>query len=151
MKITDALLGEHGAIYALLGHAARRLEDLERLEEVQGLAGLVEDVLVSHARLEDELLFPELEQHVGPVGPLAVMRYEHTAIEDGLAAVAATSERAEAVDRLRETLQLTHAHFAKEEHVLFPLAQRALGEDRLAELGTRWALARRVEIGPEDA
>jgi len=108
MKITDALLGEHGVFYVLFHHletpaAKDRIPDGPR----DG-AALLSEGLITHARLEDELLFAALEPHLGSrAGPLAVMRLEHQEIEEGLARLQKERDPAAAQTLLDELLRLT--------------------------------------------
>jgi hemerythrin-like domain-containing protein len=149
MKITDALLGEHGVLYAIFDHLdqlATAGEGSEGDQRLRTLMDLLEAVLVSHAKLEDDELFPVLEQHVGPGGPLAVMREEHREIEGVLAELKGVSDAAVIRDRVRYVLGVARDHFRKEEHVLFQLAEQSLGEAALRRLGTRWAAERGVAI-----
>ena len=88
MKITDALLGEHGVFYSQFEYMERALpesDDPDRLNvEVSLLSASLVAALETHARLEDELLFDALEVQVGPIGPLVMMRQEHQEIEQAL-------------------------------------------------------------------
>ncbi len=86
-----------------------------------------------HFRFEEEVLFPPLEAQVPMAkGPTGVMRSEHAQIRRMLdeldAAVAARSE--DDCLGILETLHLiTQQHNAKEEGILYPMADRALGRD----------------------
>jgi hemerythrin-like domain-containing protein len=42
------------------------------------------------------------------------------------------------------TITLARQHFAKEEQVLFPMAQQVLDDQELFELGAQWAKGRKV-------
>ncbi len=147
MKLTDALLGEHGAIYALFDYVERELPQLETLNDVQRIGGVLAAVLVSHARIEDSMLFPALETQLGTAGPLAVMRQEHDEIDGTLQEVLSAETPDVAEERVKHALQVARDHFAKEEQVLFEMAQHVLPEQELVELGCRWADARRVAVG----
>jgi len=85
MRIIEALLGEHGVFHAQFDHLAQKAPTAETRAWVQGQAALLAATLNTHASLEDELLFSSLEPHLGPMGPLAVMRMEHDQIEKYLA------------------------------------------------------------------
>jgi iron-sulfur cluster repair protein YtfE (RIC family) len=78
-----------------------------------------------HFRLEEEGLFPALDSAApGAAGPTSVMRMEHQQECLGL----------------METLHLLiQQHNAKEEAILYPLADRTLGERSDALLGERGA------------
>ena len=125
----------------------RELPHLETLTDVQRIAGVVAAVLVSHARIENEMLFPALETHLGTAGPLAVMRQEHDEIDGTLREVGSVETPDVAKERITHALQVARDHFAKEEQVLFGMAQQALSEQDLAQLGVRWADTRRVAVG----
>jgi iron-sulfur cluster repair protein YtfE (RIC family) len=142
MKATEALLGEHGTFYLLFDH----LEGAAAGDCRAG-AALLAAALIPHAQFENERLFPALEARIGPEGPLAVMRAEHDEIEGTLRSLAALTDPAEAQRRLRHAIAVARDHFRKEEMVLFPLAERALGAAALERLGAEWAAARGVALG----
>ena len=146
MKITDALLGEHAMLYAQFDYLAQATPAAESLAVVHSLAAGLTATLASHAHLEDELLFSALDPYLGPMGPLAVMRMEHDQIEGLLDRIPTTKELRQAQGLLQQALQVARGHFAKEEQVLFPIAEQALDQGRLAELGVQWAERRGVAI-----
>ncbi|HTM22005.1 MAG TPA: hemerythrin domain-containing protein, partial [Kofleriaceae bacterium] len=76
MNLIDALLGEHAVLYLLFDDLEDRV-DSASVEEVRAATGPVAVALLAHAGVEDELLFPALEQAMGDPGPLQVMRAEH--------------------------------------------------------------------------
>ena len=65
MQITQALLGEHGVLHALFEHVEAGLPGMETLADVQGAGATLVATLGSHARIENEILFPALEPHLG--------------------------------------------------------------------------------------
>lgn len=146
MKITDALLAEHGVIYELLDQVEKLLSSPGCLAELQRVAELLGAVLISHARIEDELLFRNLEPHLGPDGPLGRMRHEHMEIEGALEEVAKALRQETALNRLRYVLVVTRKHFAMEDQLFFGLAQHALGDEELTRLGDLWAETRRITV-----
>ncbi len=165
MKITDALKGEHGVFYA----------QFELLEEVIAPATLpvlkaqgavLAARLAPHAQIENELLFPALEEQLGTHGPTAAFRAEHDAIDSAferlqqlrelnrdhaqidadLARLPQTPSLAEARDLIDEVVHAAREHFAKEEQMLFPMAEQVLSERTLEELGAEWARRRSVVL-----
>ena len=140
MKITDAFLGEHAMLYAQFAHLEQVTPSAETVDVVRSMASTLNATLISHANLEDELLFSAL----GPIGPVVVMRMEHAQIEDLLGAVPGARELHQAQNLLTQALQLARNHFSKEEQVLFPLSERMLDRNVLAELAIRWADRRGV-------
>lgn len=146
MRLTDGLLGEHAVIYALLDHVEQELAELEVLADVQRLTRMLAAALVSHAQVEDRLLFSALEPHLGLEGPLAVMREEHLDLEAAVEGVARAETGAAAAEQLRQALQVTRDHFIKEERVLFHMARQFMSDRDLESLGYNWAAARGVAL-----
>ncbi len=68
MKITDALLGEHGAFYAQFDRLEETLPHTTLAGEVREQAALLAAALVSHAQLEDTLLFERMRAAGGTRG-----------------------------------------------------------------------------------
>jgi iron-sulfur cluster repair protein YtfE (RIC family) len=87
-----------------------------------------------HFRMEEEVLFPAIEDATGMrgMGPVAVMRHEHAQMR---ALLAQMVERARAgeLDALLDDgdtlLMVIQQHNAKEEGILYPLADRVLAGD----------------------
>lgn len=146
MKITDALYGEHGPLYALLAHCEGSAAQWE-LADLMLAGRTLEAALLSHAAVEDELLFHALEARMPAGGPVAVMRSEHEEIDACLAALREASDEATARRSLLRMVLVAREHFAKEEQVLFPIAEDLLGDAELARLGGEWAARRGVACG----
>jgi hemerythrin-like domain-containing protein len=153
MSATDVLKDEHRGVERMLSiveAATRRLEagsdvpaDLY-LSAVDFFRGFTDGC---HHAKEEEKLFPTLEQRGIPRdgGPIGMMLAEH---EQGRAYVRAmaeaagryskgdTSARAALIENGRGYVRLLRQHIAKEDGVLFPMADRALSsaeQDRLFE------------------
>lgn len=120
-----------------------RLDDLEDrafkarargdFEEAKALYAVFAFGLRRHIRFEEELLFPEFEARAGfPAenGPTAVMRDEHREILVDLDRIEkAIGDGAAPVDSLRHGLHLVLGnHNLKEEHIVYPMTDQALGE-----------------------
>lgn len=140
--ITDALLGEHGVIYPQLDHLTSR--PFDSAEEARAQAAQLAAGLATHAQIEDELLFVPLEEPLGgPTGgPLGVLRMEHDEVEAALERLSQIDDVQEAETLAAHLVSVAREHFAKEEQVLFPMAQDLLGEERLRSLGEQWAARR---------
>jgi len=104
---------------------------------------LIVAALESHADIEDKILFAALENHLpANSGPLAVMRWEHDEIRSTLNRILGQSDADQIRRDILHFLEIVHAHFAKEEQVLFPLVEQ-LGPPDLAErLGQDYKTAR---------
>lgn len=131
--------GEHGMLLALFDHVEDALARSPSDVAVRCLAQVVGAVLLTHARHEDELLFPALDAWFGRGGPLAVMRSEHEDIDVALAGAVGIGTVAVVTAHLRSAIELARRHFAKEEALIFWVADDAVGADDLTRLGARWA------------
>ncbi|RDU38379.1 hemerythrin domain-containing protein [Neobacillus piezotolerans] len=101
-----------------------------------------------HSDREEGVLFEMMGEYIGRTsGPIAVMEYEHDRAKDliGTYLTKAAEEGAEfsedeirgMADRIKEAYYTLTEHFAKEENVLFPMAQRMLSEEEKEELYRR--------------
>ncbi|MBT5374459.1 MAG: hemerythrin domain-containing protein [Rhodospirillaceae bacterium] len=149
MKLTDALLGEHAVLYDLFTHLRALGQKDGGIEEMRGAFNVLDQLLRSHAGIEEELLFPNLEPHIGQMGPLAVMKGEHKAIDDLLDALATETDIAALKSLTNELIDLAFSHFQKEEGALFPMARQFLDEAKLSELGDLWAQKRKVNANAQ--
>ncbi len=146
VKLTDALLGEHGVFYALFDQIEAVTAAATSVAQIQGAMVAVNAVILSHADLEEELLFPALETHLGKTGPLAVMRTEHDEIEHALRQIEEARNLDDGANCVARALNILRDHFQKEEEVLFSIARQMLDEETQIRLGKAWAEARRVLI-----
>lgn len=166
MKITDALVGEHGVLYAQFDLLEQTAETAN-LEVIKAQGALLLAGLVTHAHLENEVLFPAMENIMGEEGPTHVFRMEHTQIEGwleqlqeirelmrahdeiegALARLPQTNDVTQAQRLVSDTLHLAREHFGKEEVMLFQMAENMLEPRALEELGAEWAQRRGVAWG----
>jgi iron-sulfur cluster repair protein YtfE (RIC family) len=88
------------------------------------------DALVRHFAMEEEVLFPELEQvNPGAAGPTGVMRMEHHQMRqllDGLTASVSARDADTCFGDLETLHMISQQHNTKEEGILYPLADRSL-------------------------
>jgi hemerythrin-like domain-containing protein len=85
----------------------------------------------AHLAMEEEVLFPAFEEVTGMHGggPTHVMRLEHTQMRgvlDQMAAALGGGDLGELLDQGDTLLMLIQQHNAKEEGMLYPMAERAL-------------------------
>ena len=146
MKITDALLGEHGAFYAQFDRIEEQLPSCRSIAEVREQAALLDAALVTHAKLEDELLFASMAAAGLDAGLLASMMDEHQQIADRLARAQGTTDLELGRNELLEAVAIARDHFAKEERMAFPIAETGLGRAELETLGASWATRRDVYL-----
>lgn len=144
MHFTDALLGEHAVFYALFDQIEELLDDAGSARELTLAIELVRPGLVAHAKLEDELLFPELARANPSSGPLPTMRSEHQQIDELLERIVNMDDLETLRPTISSLLELVREHFLKEEHVLLPMADDAFNEDTQNSLAAKWAQLRGV-------
>jgi hemerythrin-like domain-containing protein len=165
MSATNVLKNEHRGVermLAIVETATRRLEagsdvppDLF-LSAVDFFRGFTDGC---HHAKEEEKLFPALERHGVPRagGPVGVMLMQH---EQGRAYVRAMAEAAERyskgdksavpalVENGRGYVDLLRQHIAKEDGILFPLADQALSSAEQAQLFEDFEAIERERTGP---
>lgn len=99
-----------------------------------------------HIRMEEQILFPAIEQKTGQrdFGPTWVMRQEHRQIEhalDRLQRLVTVEERWTAIQATEgqeiDLTALLRSHDGKEEAVLYPMADELLGAANAKELVAR--------------
>ncbi len=144
MRIIEALIGEHGALGAMLDHLEQSVPIVGGFWELRAQISLLRSVLGSQMTIEEELLFSSLEHAIGRDGPLAALRMEHDKIEDGLAWAPQVENLDEAKHLVLETVRLARQNFQNEEQALFRLAEEHLHPDLLLQLGREWAERRQV-------
>ncbi|MBM5811694.1 MAG: hemerythrin domain-containing protein [Gammaproteobacteria bacterium] len=127
--ITDFMTGEHRHCDQLFALAESAAND-DHLDGARSAYAEFEAALLGHLDMEEQVLFPAFEARTGMNGgPTAVMRMEH----EQMRAVLGQMQRALAGGSmddflgLAETLNvLIQQHNMKEEHMLYPMTDRAL-------------------------
>lgn len=126
-EMEDHLKQASGWVARVASDGATALEELWGV--LEGFGRAVQQDLKLHIAHEDNALFPVLQTKIGPAGPVAVMLHEHRELErltkQYHAGLAARNPR-EIVGGAQGIVQVLSQHIAKEENILFPLAQRVL-------------------------
>lgn len=153
MKPTDILREEHRAILRVLDGLDRLAADAASAGRVDaaGAARAIEFLRTfadaGHHLKEEKSLFPRLVER-GAAPPVFVMLREH---EDGRAMVRALDDASQAGDALAfrraaaDFSQLLRQHIAKEDHVLFPMAESLLSDQDFARISEEFAAAEAAE------
>ena len=145
MKITEALLAEHQVFHSLFDYVERAVPQLRTVAEVKTLAALLESSLKAHSATEDELLLAPLEHCIEQLGQADTFHDEHEEIDRRLAQIQRARQPAAARQLLLEAVLTSRSHFAKEERIVFPLAEKTLSQQTLLNLGRAWARRRDTE------
>ncbi|MHB8731136.1 MAG: hemerythrin domain-containing protein [bacterium] len=144
MDIIDALLGEHGVLYAQFDYLEEAVPHLS-VDALKAQTDVLAAGLQSHSGLEDELLFTSLEPILGAGSPeLLGMRMMHEEIDRGLESCRAATGDAEAQGNLLGVIGLARQHFLGEEQALFPVARARIPRAARDALGAEWAARRGV-------
>ena len=114
--------------------------------EVRELAALLAAALISHARIEDDLLFDRMLGAGADPGLLGVMAEEHMKISDWLKRAQGTQNLEVAQMLLLDAIAMAREHFAREERLAFPMAASLLDDDAIEALGAAWAARREVYL-----
>jgi regulator of cell morphogenesis and NO signaling len=155
MKITEALVRDHRSFRTEFEDLEQALKSGAQPEEIEEQLNVLTATLDTHAQLEDELLFALLEPQMEMAGALAGMRTDHGDIQ--AASLMCRSLRQEEVqlqqtadgaattaEAVNQLLKVARPHFAKEEQILFPMAERLLDANTLEQLGVQFTNRRRM-------
>lgn len=158
MTATDVLRHEHEAIQRVVNVMERAASRLEAGDTVprEALSSAIDFVRgfadgCHHAK-EERTLFPLMKEHGVPEqgGPLGVMLHEHDAgraFIQQLEHAIERDDRADIVEALRGYVSLLRGHIAKENDVLFPMADRVLSSDEQQRLVTEFERIESEELG----
>jgi hemerythrin-like domain-containing protein len=135
MKITEVLMAEHAVFHNLFDHIEKVLPGLKTVGEVKGLAGVMETVLLVHARVEDELLITPLEHCLEHLGQRENFHQDHVEIDQNLKRIQEARDIREARQLLHAAVLFSRNHFDKEERFVFPMAEKWLKPSTVEDLG----------------
>jgi hemerythrin-like domain-containing protein len=160
MTATDDLRAEHEGILRMLDilkAMAARIAAGETVPQAQ-LEGILDFLKVfadkCHHGKEEDILFPAMEAAGMPRegGPIGVMLHEHSLgrghIRDMGAALAGSGGLAAFAGPSLAYVELLTQHIAKENNVLFPMAERLLGAPALTDMHEDFERLEAERIGP---
>ncbi|MEK7288523.1 MAG: hemerythrin domain-containing protein, partial [Elusimicrobiota bacterium] len=140
-KITDVLSREHQVALQKLSLFEKALQafDCQAIEET---IHFFDEKLILHRRKEEEVLFPALGRYIGTKeGPIACMLEEHRdekekidVIRNALQENSGLLAKKRIQEAGRYILELLRNHIAKEDNILFPLAEQTLTEEDKKEI-----------------
>ncbi len=165
MKPTEILRNEHRVIEQVLncleamlrrGKSAGRLDGESAHEVIAFFRNFADHC---HHGKEEDHLFPSLEAQGFPRegGPIGVMLHEHElgrahlrGMDEHVEAAAAgdAAALAQFVSHAEGYLTVLREHIYKEDHVLFPLAERTLSEEEQQRLLAEFRRVEAEEMGP---
>ena len=130
-SISQVMHGDHQRCDELFATAEETVND-GQWGEAAGAFAAFRDATLHHFAMEEEALFPAFEQATGnTMGPTQMMRYEHEQMralmqemEEGIA-----GENGDRYLGASETLlMMMQQHNLKEEQILYPMTEQALGD-----------------------
>lgn len=140
MLFQRALTAQHracDAVFARIEQAAHRAD----WDAAAAAAAEFVAATEAHFDYEEKTLFPALEAaSPAAAGPTAVMRSEHAQMRElfgDLKAAGTARDAAVLADTVETLLFLMQQHNAKEENVLYPIADRMLPPDHPAAAAAR--------------
>ncbi len=132
-SVTELLEADHKRLDAIVPLVEQRVNEGTFSEARARFAEFVCG-LERHIDLEEQVLFPAFERATGMSGggPTFVMRGDHVEIRRLMREVEAALESADAgvLDSLHDLVETLSIHNLKEERMLYPMADRAAGDDR---------------------
>jgi hemerythrin-like domain-containing protein len=159
---TDVLREEHELVLMVVAAMEREVASIERDDRVNAdrVANMIDFTKNftdgCHHTKEEKLLFPLLEERDAAAGgPVSVMLSEHDAGREAVRAITGALPEVETSAAARRTVaenlglyaQLLRLHINKENTVLFPLADRLLGELDQKRLAAEFERVEEEETG----
>ncbi|TDL72847.1 hemerythrin domain-containing protein [Rhodococcus qingshengii] len=148
-KGLNQLKSEHPPLLAQLEGLFKLTKQIEEdstsentFEELINKVNEFKAALDPHSEREEGVLFPMMGVYIGTTsGPIAVMEYEHDQAKAKIHEFLEKATDTQTVDEKKKSAELVKnayyiltEHFAKEENVLFPMAERMLSDDEKEEL-----------------
>lgn len=140
ISITGALVAEHRMFCALFDQIAAALPASGSLKEIKRATRLVEGLLLSHAKTEDDLLLLLTHHSHFDERSYAQLQKEHQEVDARLRRVCLTNKADQARSLLMAAMAASRRHFKWEERFVFPLLDKLLDPELLRRLGTMWFL-----------
>ncbi|MCP4209843.1 MAG: hemerythrin domain-containing protein [Halieaceae bacterium] len=131
MQITELMTDDHHACDDVFANLERLVQTGDWSKTQQEAADFIR-LMERHFGVEENILFPAIENATGmTMGPTEVMRMEHVQMRQLFEELKESIEAADAESVLGVTetiLVMMQQHNAKEESVLYTLADHTLGE-----------------------
>jgi len=142
MDIIDAFIAEHAVFRVQLDELERSVNRLGTLEQLKAQFAILAVGILTHAKLEDELLFDPFNAKLD----IEAARSEHEMIERLVADVAKQDDASGLQDLLSQAIQAQRRHFESEEKAVFAGARKVLSSHELERLGAGYAIRRKIGL-----
>ena len=164
MEATSILMSEHRVIEGVLASLERAVGRLEAGQAVQASFFIQAAEFIKgfadgcHHRKEEGVLFPAMEaagvpRQGGPIGVMLAEHEEGRRLTRGMREAAQRLEKGEPdakIEVVKHALgytRLLHQHIAKEDKVLFPMAERVIAKEAQVELEKAFQRVEQEETG----
>ncbi len=149
MKITDALLVEHGLLYITMDFVAEYLRQVKDLTEVKLLASMLERLLDAHGKGEEHFMLVPFDHILEDHGQREQMCVAHLEIDVRLKEAQSATDLTVAKRLLKGAISATRKHFKSEEQFVFPQFEKLLTVSTLNSLGKAMMEQRGAHSGEE--
>ena len=145
MDVTEPLRWEHEIVLDQLKAFEKALDEVD-WEGIRETLRFFDERLVLHRRKEEEILFPALDTHFGSGnGPISCMLHEHQDEREKIERIRAALARGTGHPETQREVQaaggyilgLLRNHIAKENQVLYPMAEDILPEEEKKQIEVR--------------
>ena len=129
----DLLLGQHKQVKALFKGIEKASGRAQKIKLFEQLAAK----LVGHDAIEREIFYPACEKGMGMTDLLGEALVEHGVVEFSLYQADQARQAKDFEFKCEVLSEIVEHHVKEEEEDFFPKVAKALGSDKLAELGAR--------------
>ena len=136
MNAIDLLKKQHVAVKDLF----ERLEDASGAKQRELFEELASN-LVGHDGIERQIFYPACEKAMGMTDELGEALVEHGVVEFMLYQADEARGKEDFAFKCKVLQELLEHHIEEEEKEFFPKAKKALGDERLEELGQKMKIA----------
>ncbi|MBI4352681.1 MAG: hemerythrin domain-containing protein [Candidatus Omnitrophica bacterium] len=141
MELVQCLRVEHRVFLQELSFIEKWKKKVRSDGDVRGLRQVVfciADAVHKHSRIEEKYLFPKLRPYLGrEMSSVAVMEFEHGEIRKIIEILRKDDRPGTILLEASKFTAFLRDHLAKEERVLFPVAEKVLGEKELRVLARK--------------
>ncbi|MEP7125156.1 MAG: hemerythrin domain-containing protein [Byssovorax sp.] len=145
MKATDLLKAQHHDVADLFKRFEKSRKNEEKLQLFEELASS----LAAHDAIERELFYPACEEKMGETDTLDEAVVEHGLVEFSLYLADEARGHEDFDTKVKVLKEVVEHHVEEEEKEFFPKVEKALGAEKLKELGVAMK-ARFEEAKAED-
>lgn len=131
MKATELLESQHQDVRDLFEQLEKSSDDEERSELFEELAAN----LVAHDAIEREIFYPACEAKMGMNDQLGEALVEHGVVEFALYNADQAFGKPDFMHKITVLKEVLEHHIEEEEKEFFPAVEKALGKERIEELG----------------